>query len=225
MTYCWVIVDAPWVRVALRVGERGPDDALGVDALVAVEGAVLRGDGGVLHRLRDVGQRDRLAGSAPRTGRSCPCRPSSRRSWTGPRRPCWRRGSRCCGRRSSRCRPGSPRTTSPKISSHFSTFRTRCRCCRRPSRTPCAALGSVAACPCSAALLAVLLGGAGPVGLLLRRGIAAVAAHYTLFRSATRLSELRTRSADEGYGVSPLRQDSMTEGGRPTRIRYIDAIG
>ncbi len=47
--------------VALRVGERGAEDALRVDAAVGVERAVLSGDRRVLHRLRDVGQRDRLA--------------------------------------------------------------------------------------------------------------------------------------------------------------------
>ena len=46
--------------IALGVGERRAQDALRVDAAVGVEGAVLRGDGGVLHRLRHVGERDRL---------------------------------------------------------------------------------------------------------------------------------------------------------------------
>ena len=32
MTYCWVIVDAPWVELPARVAERGADDALRVDA-------------------------------------------------------------------------------------------------------------------------------------------------------------------------------------------------
>ena len=50
----------PLRRVALRVGERRPQDALRVDAAVGVEGAVLRSDRSVLHRLRDVGERDRL---------------------------------------------------------------------------------------------------------------------------------------------------------------------
>ena len=46
--------------VALRVREGRPEDALRVDALVGPEGAVLGGDRGVLHDLRDVRERDRL---------------------------------------------------------------------------------------------------------------------------------------------------------------------
>ncbi len=47
--------------VALGVGERRTKDALRVDAVVGVEGAVLRSDRGVLHRLGDLRERDRLA--------------------------------------------------------------------------------------------------------------------------------------------------------------------
>src|SRR5207342_1026399 len=48
-------------RVALGVGERRAQDALGVDALVGPEAAVLGGHGSGLHRVGDLGERDRLA--------------------------------------------------------------------------------------------------------------------------------------------------------------------
>ena len=61
MTYCWVIVEAPWVDAALRVAERGAHDALRVDPLVRVERAVLRGDHRVLDVAGYVGERDARA--------------------------------------------------------------------------------------------------------------------------------------------------------------------
>ena len=59
--YCWVIVDAPCVALPDGVVERGPDDALVVDAAVAPEGAVLGGDHGVLDVLRHLVVGDRVA--------------------------------------------------------------------------------------------------------------------------------------------------------------------
>ncbi len=48
-------------RAALGVGEGGPQDALGIDAAVGPEGAVLGGDDRVTHMLGHLLERDRLA--------------------------------------------------------------------------------------------------------------------------------------------------------------------
>ena len=116
------------MRVAAGVAERRPQDALGVDALVGLEGAVLGGDHRVLHVLRHVGQRDRLGGSGWRTGRARSCRRRSRRRSSAPGSPCSGPGCRwSCRRRRTRPRraPGTPSNAS---SSHFSTRRSSGAC-------------------------------------------------------------------------------------------------
>ena len=59
MTYCWVIVEPPWLHLAAAdVGPRGPGDADGVDAAVLEVVAVLGGEHGLDEDLGDVVEDD-----------------------------------------------------------------------------------------------------------------------------------------------------------------------
>ena len=110
------------MRVAARVAERRPQDALGVDAVVGPERAVLRGDDGVLHVLRHLVERDRVAvlgGELAELGLAVGV-VDVRRS--GSRSPRWGPGCRSTGRATMNAPTADQRaSTRPVMPAHLST--------------------------------------------------------------------------------------------------------
>ena len=130
MTYCWVIVDAPWVALPWALVNAARRMPFGSMPLVGVEGAVLGGD-----RRRPASCCGMSASGidssvlARRTGRPRACRRSSRRRSSAPRSPCSGRGSRWSCRRSRRTHAAEHEEAErPPSSSHFRTRRRAAAC-------------------------------------------------------------------------------------------------